>query len=297
MPGQNTASKSISVLLAIAAALLVLATTSPYGLALSPDSASYVSAARSLSDGNGLTSHKLIPLTWYPPLYPTILSLIDTFIGLDPLEGARFLGAVLFGLVVLLSGLLLNCYLATPSLVYIGQTAVLFSPVLFRVSTYAWTEILLILWTLLFMLVLRKYLSKKTVGLLLLLAIFAGMASLTRYIGLACAVAGVSAILLFHKGSFRSRLFHLLFFGIVSAAPLGAWAVRNYLVAQELMGDYGPSRYNMFHNLYFASIEVFSWFFPIDLLADKLPYTRVHFALGASVGYLAGAVCRPRRVW
>ena len=295
--GQIAGFRSISALLASSATLLVLVTTSSYGLALSPDSASYVSAARSLTAGKGLTSHKLLPLTWHPPLYPSLLSLIDTLFGLDPVDGARLLGAASFGLIVLLSGQLFRCYLATPSLAIIGQAAVLLSPVLFRVSTYAWTEPLLIAWTLLFVLVLKDYLRKRSVGILLLLAIVAGLASLTRYIGLACAVAGVTAILLVLRCSLRSRLFHLFLFGIVCAAPLGAWGVRNYLVAQELLGDYGPSRYNLIHNLYFASIEVFSWFFPVDFLAEKLPFTRVHFVLGATVGYLAGAACSPRKVW
>ena len=294
--GQFAGFTIICILLASSAALIVLVATSSYGLALSPDSASYVSAARSLTAGNGLTSHKLVPLTWYPPLYPFILSLIETLFGLDPVNGARLLSAASFGLIVLLSGQLFRTYLATPSLIYFGITATLFSPILFRVSTYAWTEPLLIVWTLLFMLVLRDYLGRRSVGLLLLLAFVAGMASLTRYIGIACAVAGVIAILFNNRSPYRSRLFHLFLFGIVSATPLGAWAVRNYLVAQELMGDYGPSRYNLFHNMYFASIEVFSWFFPIDLLADRLPYTRVHFVLGTILGCLVGAVFRPWRV-
>ncbi|MCZ0938095.1 MAG: glycosyltransferase family 39 protein [Caldilineaceae bacterium] len=287
----------ISVLLACSATPLVLVATYSYGLALSPDSASYVSAARSLSAGNGLISHKLVPLTWYPPLYPFVLTLFDSLFGLDPVKGARLLSATLFGFIVLLSGQLFRYYLATPSLVLVGQFAVLFPPVLFKVSTYAWSEPLLILWTLVFILVLRDYLSKRSLGLLLLPALVAGMASITRYIGLACTAAGVIAILISKRCSVRSSLFHLLLFGLVSVAPLCAWAVRNFLVAQEFMGDYGPSRYNVLHNLYFASIEVFSWFFPLDLLADKLPYTRVHFVLGAIFGSLVAAVCRPWNVW
>ena len=174
----------LSVLLALATTFLVLFTTAPNGIALTPDSVGYVSAARSLSTGKGLTLYDSSPLTMQAPLYPALLSLLEQLSGLDPITGARFFNAGLYGLIVYLSGLLFQRRLANPSLVVVGLAAVSLSPVLFSVSTYALTEPLFILWTLVFLLLLDDYLNARSPALLILLAIVAGLASLTRYFGI-----------------------------------------------------------------------------------------------------------------
>ena len=45
------------------------------------------------------------PVTHFPPAYPSVLAFLGLF-GLDPLRGARFLNAVLFGLNTALMGIL-----------------------------------------------------------------------------------------------------------------------------------------------------------------------------------------------
>ena len=213
--------KSLSVLLSLAAAFLVLITTAPNGIALSPDSVGYVSAARSLSAGQGATLYNSSPLTLQAPLYPVILSVIELTFGLDPARSARFLNAGLFGLIVYFSGLLFRRSLAGSFFVAVGLAAVSLSPALFSVSSYAWTEPLFILWTTLFLLLLDSYLKEGSLTLLILLAIVTALASLTRYIGISCVVTGVAGILFLQKIPFRSKLIRLILFGAISAAPWG----------------------------------------------------------------------------
>ena len=122
--GKPTGVRILSVLLALLATFLVLITTAPNGIALTPDSVGYVSAARSLSTGKGVTLYDASPLTLQAPLYPTLLSLTELLSGLDPVEGARFINAGLFGLIVYLSGLLFRRRLARSSFVVVGLAAV-----------------------------------------------------------------------------------------------------------------------------------------------------------------------------
>ena len=297
MPGMMLGFRWLAVLMALLAALLVLMSTAPHGIALSPDSVGYISVARSLSVGMGLTMYDSSPLTVQPPLYPAILSLTESLLGLDPVDGARIINAGVFGLIVYFSGLLFRRYFASLSFVAIGLVAVLLSPVLFRISIYAWTEPIFILLSLLFLLQLDGYLRRKSATNLLLLAIVTGIACLTRYIGIAFIVTGAAAILLLQRRDTRSKLLHLMLFGTISVAPLGAWAVRNYLLADTLLGDRDPSRIALFKNLYYALIKCINWFFPVDYLADNLKSTRGHLLLGAAAGYLAGAAWPPRNAW
>ena len=295
--GRPPGVRILSVLLALSTTFLVLITTAPNGIALTPDSVGYVSAARSLSNGKGLTLYDSSPLTMQAPLYPAVLASLELLSGLDPLEGARFINAGLFGLIVFFSGLLFRRRLARSSFVVVGMAAASLSPVLFGVSTFALTEPLFILWTLVFLLLLDNYLNARSPALLILLAIVTGLACLTRYFGISLAVTGAAAILALQRTPFRSRLSHLMLFGAISVAPLGAWAARNFHLANTLLGDRDPSGYPLHHNLYFSLIRCLSWFLPLDYLADNLKSTKAHFALGAIAGYIVGLVWSPGNVW
>src|SRR5574340_181849 len=95
------------VVLAALGVLLVLRAT-PEGLGLSDDSIAYIAGARSMLAGHGYREAWLVsngPVTHFPPAYPAVLTFLGWF-GLDPLRGARFLGAALFGLNAALLGIL-----------------------------------------------------------------------------------------------------------------------------------------------------------------------------------------------
>src|SRR5262245_38410829 len=101
---------AVLVTLAGLAVVLLLFATRP-GLGVGPDSTTYLDAARHLRQGEGLVvlegSHGTRPLSHYPPLYPALLALAGTA-SADALAGARALHALLFGVNVLLVGLLIR---------------------------------------------------------------------------------------------------------------------------------------------------------------------------------------------
>lgn len=111
--GTKTRVRIFVFLLSLSASILVLISTDPHGIALSPDSVGYISVARSLAAGDGLTLYSSAALTLWPPVYPLIRSLPDVLFGDDPLTGSRIRHAVLAGLIVYLSGLLFERHIAT----------------------------------------------------------------------------------------------------------------------------------------------------------------------------------------
>jgi 4-amino-4-deoxy-L-arabinose transferase-like glycosyltransferase len=92
-------------LIAVSAMGLILYST-PEGLGLSDDSIGYIAGARSILDGQGYREAWLAsngPVTHFPPGFSSALAFIGLS-GLDPLRGARFLNALLFGVNAFLFG-------------------------------------------------------------------------------------------------------------------------------------------------------------------------------------------------
>ncbi len=234
------------LLLALVAPVLALVRTGLHGIALHGDSVTYLSVARNLSAGMGYTHFDGTPLTGWAPLYPTLLALLDLALGVDPLSGARFFDAAVFGLFVFFSGLLFQSYLSEPSLVIAGAAFVLLAPDMLRLSTYGLSEPLFFLLTVIFLLGLNRYLNRNSFLTLFLTAFVVGLACATRYIGVALILAGAVAILLNRRCTVRTRIQHLLFFCTVASLPLALWAFRNTLLTGLPTATRGPSKYPLY---------------------------------------------------
>lgn len=283
--------------MALAAVCLVWAATSPHGIAVSPDSVGYISAARNLAAGRGLTTFDGAPLTLHPPLYPALLGAFKLLTGVDPLPGSRLLNSVLFGLTVYLSGLYFARHIVRSVLVLLGVCSVFLSPSLFQVAAFAWSEPLFILLSLLFLPALEAYLEGRSKAALLVLAAVVGLACLTRYIGVALALAGGLAVLLQPGSLARARAVHAALFGAVALAPPGAWMLRNLLLTESLAGDRLPSHVPLHENLYLALIGCLDWLVPVSILAGTTSDGRALLLLGAAGGYVLARVASPQALW
>lgn len=100
--------KTIPVFTAILGAMVIVITTNPYGIGLSPDSVGYTRTARNISEGKGVFIQVGIPLVASPPLYPLSLSVSGLLSGIDPVVLLPYINALLFGLMVYTGGLLLK---------------------------------------------------------------------------------------------------------------------------------------------------------------------------------------------
>ena len=198
---------------AVIAILLIILGTSKYGPGISADSVAYMHAARSLAAGKGYVYFGFdAPFIQWPPLYPSLLAIAE-LLGLDVATAANYLNAFILGLIIFIFGVWAAKNIRYRIYVLWGLVALVFSVPLLYVSRYVWSEPLFILLLLLFIIEVEKYIKTQKHGFLLLAAVFAALACMTRYIGVVLVLTGVVVILLQRK-KFVNRLCSILVFGL-----------------------------------------------------------------------------------
>ena len=258
-------------------AMGVLLYSTPEGLGLSDDSIGYIAGARSILSGQGYREAWLAsngPVTHFPPGFSSILALIGLS-GLDPLRGARFLNALLFGANSFLLGII--AWRMTRSQVAGVALALLFAvnASLFRAHAVAMSEPLYIFFSLAAFLTFSNYFGVQELASasdselsdsrkwLIATGILTSLAYLTRYAGLSLLATFLVALILLHD-TWKKRLTSAALF-IASAIPfLAGWSIRNKIVA-----DNATNRTLAYHPLTVENIETgiynFSEFFiPVE---------------------------------
>ncbi len=201
-------------------AVVALLVASRRGTYVSPDSLFYIGTARNLIDGAGYTApHGVAPISNFPPLYPLVLAALGAF-GPDPLTVARFLSPLLFGVTVLVVGLVVRQLTGSLRLAVAGQLLVASASDLLSYHSAALSEALFLLLALLALIALAASLRSRGTWLVFVAGLLAGMATITRYLGLAVVLAGAVAFV-FLAGERRWK--SVVAFTFVSLAPLATW--------------------------------------------------------------------------
>ena len=207
--------------------------STPEGLGLSDDSIAYIAGARSLLAGHGYREAWLVsnkPITHFPPGFSSALAFIG-FFSFDPLRGARFLNALLFGFSTALIGIL--GWRMTKSLAAGLVLAALFvlNGSLLQVYTTAMSEPLFIFLSLLAFWMFDLYFERDAHWLwLVLCGVFVGVAYLTRYAGLALVATFLVALFILHD-TWRKRFISAGIF-LASVLPwISVWSIRNLIAA------------------------------------------------------------------
>lgn len=234
------------VLLAMLGVFFMLKAT-PEGLGLSDDSIAYIAGARSLLAGHGyrevwLESNQ--PVTHFPPGFSGTLALIGLS-GIDPLNGARLLNTLLFGINAMLLGWLGWRAAKSPAAGIALAALFIVNDSLLRVHAVAMSEPLFLFFSLLAFLCLDWALAMKSAAAafpsaeggrlrepvwFLLTGLLTSLAYLTRYSGLALVATFVVALVLLND-NWKARITSVLTL-LAGFAPLAlAWSIRNRIVA------------------------------------------------------------------
>lgn len=237
--------------------------STPRGVGLSPDSAVYVGAARSLLQGHGFSmptdAGGFAPIAHYPPLYSVSLAMLGS-LGQDPLVAARWVNTLLFCASMFFVGLI--AFQATASLPLSLSAAALLAtayPVVL-VHTMAWSEPLFLFCQLAGVFFLLRCFWQTEQFHLVAAATATGLCILSRYAGFASVVAGLAAILWLYEKPLRQKFRAGVIFLAVSLTPISFWLVRNQWTTAS-----GTNRRSSFHLLGFEHINgaveaVASWF-------------------------------------
>jgi len=256
-------------LIALGAMGLILYST-PEGLGLSDDSIGYIAGARSIISGQGYREAWLAsngPVTHFPPGFSLLLALIGLS-GLDPLRGARFLNAALFGANAFLLGIIgwrmtkshaagvvlallfaINASLFNAHAVAMSEPLyIFFSLAAFLTFSYSGVEQLTCPVGAVPLAVASSRTPEKNVWLIAT-GVLTSLAYLTRYAGLALLATFLVALILLHD-TWKKRLTSAAIF-IASTLPfLIGWGIRNMIVA-----DNATNRKLVYHPLSAENIE------------------------------------------
>ncbi|MEM1179399.1 MAG: hypothetical protein AAGM22_13700 [Acidobacteriota bacterium] len=224
---------SILTVTAVAAALLVLR-SAERNLGYSPDSVSYFTMAEGIHSGQGFVdvrrySTPAKPI--YPPGYPILLAAAGFVAGGDIMAAAPGLHAVLFALFAGLFAWAVGRAGHSHWLMATAALLALASGDLIKLFNKVWSETAFVVACMLFIVALARALADpekaKAVGAA---ALFAGLAMLIRYPGVA-AVAGGGLALLAQPGvAWGRKLRRATLFGVIGGLPLLLWLLRNLAV-------------------------------------------------------------------
>lgn len=280
---------SLLILASLAAGLTLCATRD--GIGLSTDSDAYLTAARTLAHGQGISEEGpegYKPLTHFPPLYPMIIAGISA-LGIAPGTAARAMNvATAMGSVLMAGWILRRGIGVSHRAALVGAATLAVSVHLVSVNSMVWTEGLFILLTLVTLALLGRFLDERRRAVLIAAALATGLAMMTRYAGAAVLIAGLVLLLGCGVRARRRRLIDAMIFTCIAAAPMVAWAVRNTLlagsVANRRIGWHPPDE----GSLAVGANAVAQWVWPTESRDIFWP------ALAAAVGVIALAALSAR---
>lgn len=218
---------ALADLIVLAAALFWFST--PHGLALVNDTVQYIDGARNLLSGHGYSRLTgwggTTPITNFPPLYSLILAVFIKA-GIPPIQAVWWISLVFLCVNIFLIGLLGRRLTGSNWGGLLSGGLLLISDPFYRHHLFALTEPVFLFCYFMTLLLLADARKKTT---LVIAGLFAGLAYLTRYIGITLLVSSL-IFLLFFSGSWRARLKSTALFLAGALPPLGVWTIRNMIV-------------------------------------------------------------------
>ena len=270
---------AVLVMLGLIGFALVVYSTR-WGAALSDDSYYYIRPARDLVAGKGFS---FVPD--FAPFFSLFLGFFG-FLGLDPLAGARWLNAALFGLNIAVTGWLLYRITRKPGFGVLGALLILLSDVMIEAHSWAMSEPLYTTLALLGVWLLVEYVQVGRLRTLVWAGIFTGLAFFTRYPGLSLVLAGALWLFLRRGMSWAEKVRDAVIFGVISILPTALWSVRNlFLVGRPTSRVFlwNPAQGTLWRDLFHTMLV---WFVPGRLVNNRETY----WAIGLSILLLAGII-------
>lgn len=224
------------LLLPAALGVFLLLAMTRWGAGVSPDSVEYIRVARGiLASLHGGEPGAWRTLTSYPPLYPLLLAAAGVF-GTDPLLGARWLAAALFGGSIFLAGAaLLASGRRLPTALAAGFLLAT-SEHMLSIHSFAWSEAPFVFFGFLGLGLLARSLEASDARLRLAAAGAIALAFLARYAGASLVMTGILLLALRRGLAARLRIRDAILFGAVACAPMALWVLRNVLTLGVFTG-------------------------------------------------------------
>ena len=231
------------------------------GVYVTHDSISYIAMARSLLEGEGLLNWAGKPEASWPPGYPILLSITGFFS--DPLHTAGALNSVAMGLTIFFVGFWLMQRIKSRFLVFWTCLLLAFAFPL-RLAAYSvWSETVFILFVMLSIIWMDKYLMTQKRSSLIMVAVFTAFACLTRYVGITLIITVLPLLALQRGVKFREKAQRIGLYLVISLTPLCVWLLRNTLNTDTLTGRRFPSEISLSDNIELTLNILMQWWQPL----------------------------------
>lgn len=246
--------------LGLVAGLLVVTRTWEYGIGLSPDSVWYVAMARELATGHDAFAGEHLRPAW-PPLFILLIA-APALVGVDPIDAVAILNPSILVSICVVSGLWLyrRTGLGFASLIVTGVLA--FSIPLTRASSFVWTEPLFVLLTLCSLVLLDRHLRDNSLVALLFAGLFAALACLTRYAGVALIASSALLVLAKPQITLKRKTLRALLYSLVAALPVSLWLLRNLLMSGTVAGGRTTGEWTFAENVERGVLTLGKWVLP-----------------------------------
>ncbi len=256
-----------SVVAAIICFVVIQIFSKHSGIGVSPDSVTYLSAARHLGEGNGFLSFDNLPVVDFPIAYPFFLAVISFCTRLDPLQFGAVLNGILFGILCYLCGSIMNGF-EKKSIWYkrILLCCLVLSPALQEVYSLLWSETVFLLLIILFIHSISKYLRTINLGWLTITALICAIACLTRYAGVFLIITGLGLIFFQRDVVLRKRITHSLIYGFMASVLFLTNIYRNLAETGLAMGPREKSVETVWKNMEYFGGVLSDW-----LLLERKP--------------------------
>lgn len=206
-----------------------------YGLGTTGDSVHYLMGAENILGGEGFGRtngrDEVLPITMFAPFFSTVMAGFGLSGSL--LEGTRLFQAVLFGGNILLVALITHRMTNSSLAALTGAVLLLFAKEVVQFHFWLMPEALYIFLSLLSIFLLGSYLAIGQKRRLILAAVVAGLATITRYVGVALVATCVVSVLILHESPWKRRLTDAFLAGGIGLAPFLIWIGRNVLVSGD----------------------------------------------------------------
>lgn len=237
-------------------AFFVVYLATKWGIGLTPDSITYIQGARGILkniDFSGLGTH-------YPPFYFILLAFTGLFFE-SIIISARYLHIFIFVINAFLFSYLLKSKTQSQWLFVLGLSVFISAPVIFKTHVMAWSEPFFVTCMLCNFHFISEYLWKGQNKDFILAAIFAALAIVTRYIGIALIITCLLIIITESRRCLKERIKNTVYFAVISGLPMFFWLLRNELTQHQITSRSFVSHLISFENIQQCLETIYGWFF------------------------------------
>lgn len=259
-----------SIIAALIGGVLIILYTNHNGLGISPDSIYYTSASDAWVKGNGWIQFDQTPLVMFPVGYPFLLGVLHFIFPQGIIPIMPFVNALLFAIVILLSGVMIEKINLSKWFKWILLLLIIASPTLIEIYSMLWSETLFIVEILVFIYCARTYFTNANFKNLLMMALVAAIATITRFAGVTLILTGGLLLLLDNRWSLQKKIKEFFIFGCISISLLVINLSRNLYLTNTFTGIRQKGQTPFTTNLKLVG----------EVIADWLPGT--HFIIGFS---------------